>query len=225
MLTYATLRMPMPLTATLALVVTAAAAAVGLGRRFTERGRVSRELRRAVLGSETAEGAHVRVTGVVRVFERSLVAPLSGRACVAYRSRASARSPGNRSPGKAPLVSFTPESLVIVPFVLDRGAEGAVLVHGDHALFDVPAVDLSDCDPERRHQFLILHGLTSEHNVTAGFKELVIEPGMTITVVGVMMKDMALAPPSDELAFREAPAPTVQLTGNRAHPLAIAIAR
>lgn len=203
----------------LSLIAAAGAAAISAGRQLTRAGRARHQLRRRpVLGPASAEGDHVRVTGVVRLFDRTLTAPLSERTCVAYWTRASIRLSTGR--GGAPMAS-KPESVVLVPFLIDRGADGVVLVNGTHALFDVPPVKLTPEDTGARGTwFLALHGLTSQHGVTAGFREVVIEVGMTITVVGVVLKDVALEPPTEEeRTFRDAPAPTVQLTGNRKHPL------
>ena len=50
---------------------------------------------------------------------------------------------------------------------------------------------------------------------------VVAQTPMTIAVVGVMMRDVAHAPPSSEVAFREGPAPTIRITGSREHPLTI----
>ncbi len=62
--------------------VSAGSAMIGAGRRIFERRRARRELRgRPQLEQHTSEGEVVRVTGVVRVLERTLVAPLSGAIC------------------------------------------------------------------------------------------------------------------------------------------------
>jgi hypothetical protein len=114
-----------------------------------------------------------------------------------------------------------PHSHLLVPFLLE-GPDEVVLVDGDHALFDVPSTKLTSS--QRKHSFMTMHGYTSQHGAGAGFREVVIEPGMKVTVVGVVMRDVALAPAVDEQAFRSGPPPTVRLTGNRKHPLAIGLA-
>jgi hypothetical protein len=116
-----------------------------------------------------------------------------------------------------------PDAMLLVPFLLESGGD-FVLVDGDHALFDVPATRLTAADRERQQQFIVLHGFRSRDGVGTGFKEVLIEPGMQVSVVGVVMRDVALAPPSEEGTFREEPAPTIRLTGSREHPLAIGLA-
>ncbi|MDB4963082.1 MAG: hypothetical protein JWP01_3081 [Myxococcales bacterium] len=164
----------------------------------------------------------MRVVGVVRAFEQTLVAPISGRTCVAYRSRVSVTvSP---RPHGAPPLALSPkaESLLIAPFLIDRGAEGTVIVDGDQARFDLKPLELTAADAERKRSFLARHGYSSQGPVSGGsFTEVVLEPGMTIAVSGAMMRDVALAPPASDLAFREAPPATIRLTGNHEHPLVI----
>ncbi|MDB4963084.1 MAG: hypothetical protein JWP01_3083 [Myxococcales bacterium] len=164
----------------------------------------------------------MRVVGVVRAFEQTLVAPLSARTCVAYRSRVSANL-ARYSSGTARTSVQSPkaETLLIAPFLLDRGAEGLVIVDGEHARFDVKAIKLTAADAERKLSFLARHGYSSQGQSSGSFAEVVIEPGMTIAVSGVMMRDVALAPATSEIAFREGPPPTIRLTGNHEHPLVI----
>jgi hypothetical protein len=208
---------------TLALAAAAAVlGALGVVPQLSERRRARRVLRRyPLLTASAKEGAHVRVLGVVRVFERTLVAPISARACVAHWSYARiAGAPGNGVRSQIAHPSRV-ELLALAPFVVDCGPAGTVLVDGDHARFDVPKVKLTDADAERKRRFMMLHGFTSVTRVTASFHEIVIEPGMTVAVAGVMMRDVAHVPPSSEIAFREGPAPTIRLSGNEEHPLVI----
>ena len=116
-----------------------------------------------------------------------------------------------------------PDAMLLVPFLLEVGGDH-VLVDGDHALFDVPATRQTAADRERQQQFIVLHGFRSLDGARAGFEEVLIEPGMQVSVVGVVMRDVALAPPSEEGTFREGAAPTIRLMGNREHPLAIGLA-
>lgn len=205
-----------------ALASVASRVVVRIGGRLTERGRARHELaRRPALTPNASEGDHVRVTGTVRPLERTLVAPLTGRTCVAYRSRASVHSVQPRGVYRSP--TSQPDAMLLVPFLLESGGE-YVLVDGDHALFDVPATRLTAADRERQQEFIVLHGFRAHDGIGAGFKEVLIEPGMQVSVVGVVMRDVALAPPSEEHTFREGPAPTIRLMGSRDHPLAIGLA-
>src|SRR4051812_16120241 len=134
-------------------------AAIGATRKILERRRARKELlSRPVLGAETDEGAIVRVTGVVRATDETLVAPISGRRCVVYRSRVTSAGGLVRRAFKAR------ESLVMVPFVVERdGDRTPVAIEGRHALLDLPNTKLppprTSDERERRVSFLALHGL------------------------------------------------------------------
>ena len=194
------------------------AAATAAARSFAERKRARRALKqRPVLGTLLTEGTVVRVTGVVREHEATAVAPLSGRRCVVYRSRI--------KPSWLALMGKTAsheqlESFVLKPFVVDRGAQGEVLVDSEHALLDLAPIQLP-ADRARREHFVVLHGKKALAARTASFEEIVVEPGGLVSVVGMMMLDPAEAPPRDESGFRDAAPPRPRLTGNRDHPLVI----
>ena len=48
--------------------------------------------------------------------------------------------------------------------------------------------------------FLAVHGLKSAGGI---FEEVIIEPGMRVTIAGLMMKDLAAVPPEGEAGYRE----------------------
>lgn len=204
------------------LAVAAAGAWTGLRavRRRLERRRVRKELRALpALEAGTPDGAQVKVTGVVRAIE-PLTAPLSGRSCVVFRARAEIPVPrGSNYP--APIGQRV-ESLELTPFTIDRGTDGTVIVDGSHALLDLPA--LTDTVPERCEQFLVGRGLTLREASSAKFEETIVEAGMTITVTGLLLHDVATEPSRAERDFRAEPPPTLRLTGNAEHPLAIGAA-
>jgi len=205
------------------LIAWAAVAAAGvwsgfraLRRRF-ERRRVQKELRALpALEAGTPDGAQVKVTGVVRALE-PLTAPLSGRACVVFRARVEIPTTGGANYPASIQKRF--ELLELSPFAIDRGTDGTVLVDGSHALLDVPVV--TDTVPELCEKFLVGRGLTVRDASAARFEEMIIEPGMTITVTGLLQHDVATAPSAAERGFRTEHAPTLRLTGNAEHPLAI----
>jgi hypothetical protein len=211
----------MPVILTLGLITAAGVGALGLVRRFSDRHRSRREItRRPALGPSSVEGDHVRVVGTVRALDQTLIAPISGRTCVAYL--ASAMVDGGQPRADRGPVNHRPASSQCVPFLVDTGGPEVVLVDGECARFDVPTIKLTPADADRKVQFLASHGFPAAEAREAGFTEIVIEPGMTIAVVGVMMRDVAHAPPSGEVAFRGGPSPTIRITGSREHPLAIA---
>ncbi len=192
--------------------------AVGAARKVIERRRARRELNEKVrLGAASPEGELVRVTGVVEAQGETLEAPLSGRTCVVSRSRV-------LPIGKLTSHAHRPkESFAIVPFIIDRGPEGRVLVEGTHALLDLAPLKLkrTKIDPQRRAQFLALHGLTMREGGRAMFEETIVEPGARISVVGLLMKDMPTEPAPEERGFRDSAPPNLRLAGNVEHPLVI----
>lgn len=190
--------------------------------RFWERRRARRELR-LVDGLEdtTPEGARVRVTGVVRALDRTLTSPLSAVECVVYRARVSGA--GRATSGKTAARSSMPplEAVSIVPFELELASGARVLVESTNVLIDLPATNLKQVSNERREQFALRQGVSLRTSMRASFNEVIVTPGTEVTVVGLLMRDAAAEPPSDELAFRDA-APAKQiLTGNAEHPIAI----
>jgi hypothetical protein len=200
------------------LAVAAGSAGIGALRRIAERRRARRLLReKPVLAPQVTDGSVVRVTGIVRAIE-PLTAPLSGRTCVVYRSRIDSSTAILRRPQASRGIH---ESIAVAPFVLDRGADASVLVDGTHALLDLPALKLGDIDRTRREQFLLSQGLSLRESARARFEETIVEPGMTVSVAGLLMLDPPTEASSIERHFRDAPPPSLRLTGNDEHPLAI----
>jgi len=115
------------------------------------------------------------------------------------------------------------ESIAMVPFIIDRGAEGQVLVEGKHVLLDLAPLKMErrDFEWQRRQRFVLEHGLVDREADRAVFEETVIEPFMRVSVAGLMMKDLPTAPASEELGFRDAAAPNLRIAGNVEHPLVI----
>lgn len=192
--------------------------AIGAARKVIERRRARRELNeKSRLGTTSPEGELVRVTGVVEILDETVEAPLSGRACVVSRSRV------------LPIRKLTShaqrpkESFAIVPFIIDRGAEGRVLVEGTHALLDLAPLKLkrTKIDPQRRARFLAVHGLVMRDMSRALFDETIVEPGARISVAGLLMKDMPTEPAAEERGFRDSAPPNLRLAGNVEHPLVI----
>ena len=200
------------------LAVAVGSAAIGTGRKVLERRRARRELReKQPLDMRSPEGQVVRVTGVVEVLDGTLEAPLSGKACVVYRARVAAG-------GKLTSRAQRPKELAaMIPFVIDRGAQGRVVIEGKHALLDVAPLSMrrDKIDPERRSQLLVRVGLALRELGRAHYEETVIEPGMRVSVAGLMMKDLTTEPVNDELGFRDAPPTSLRLAGNVEHPLVI----
>jgi len=200
------------------LAIAVGSAAIGAGRKLLERRRARRELReKTPLDAHSPEGEVVRVTGSVRVLDQPLIAPLSGLTCVVFRSRV-------QSGGKLTSRAMRPrESIAMVPFIIDRGPEGQVLVEGKHVLLDLAplAMKRQEIEQSRREQFLVKQGFTLRELGRAVFEETVVEPYMRVSVAGLMMKDLPTAPASEELGFRDAAPPNLRIAGNVEHPLVI----
>ena len=200
------------------LAVAAGSAAIGAGRKIVERRRARRELReRPPLGVGSPEGVVVRVTGTVQVLDATLTAPLSARTCVVVRTRVQA---GGKLTSRA---QRPKEEIAMTPFVIDRGAQGRVVIEGKHVLLDLPPLRMhrKDIDRGRRERFALAHGLSMREVSRALFEETIVEPGMRVSVADLMMKDPAAEPVSDELGFRDAPPTSQRLAGNVDHPLVI----
>lgn len=200
------------------ITIAVGSAAIGAGRKILERRHARRELReKPVLGANSPEGVVVRATGIVQVLDQTLVGPLSGRTCVVVRSRVSG---GGKLTSRA---QRPKEQIAMVPFVLDRGEAGRVVVEGKHVLLDLPPLRVrrKAFERSRREHFLISQGLTLRELGRAIFEETLVEPGMRVSVAGLVMKDLATEPAGDELGFRDAPPTNLRIAGNVEHPLVI----
>lgn len=190
-------------------------------RKYIERRRARRVLaERPPLGTETPDGTLVRVTGTVRVRDTTIVAPLSGVACVAARARVSSGIPHKRG------ATFSPEWFAIVSFVLEREREPPVVVEGVHARLDLPAARLGSAkrgSPElaRRDQLLLQLGI-KRIALGGGCEEVVVTAGMRVSIAGLMMLGVPPAPPAaGELGFRDQPPATIRIVGSATYPLVI----
>jgi hypothetical protein len=198
----------------------AGSAAIGVGRQILERRRARRELRdKAPLSANSREGNVLRVTGIVRVADSILTAPLSARECVVVRSRVRSGQ-GIMARAQRPY-----ETIAMVPFIIDRGAtQGTVRIEGEHVLLDVAPLKLKrgDIAIDRRQNFLARHGISHREAGRALFDETIVEAGMRVSVAGLMMKDLADEPVVDERGFRDdAIATTLRIAGNAEHPIVI----
>jgi hypothetical protein len=208
---------------TILVVAAVGSAAVGAARKLIERRQARKQLAaRPALGTQTPEGTLVRVTGVVRACDRTLVAPLSGEACVVSRARMWV---GNTYVRRAVKPR---ESFAMVAFELVRDGEPPVRVEGNRALLDLSTHKLrrprGKASPERarREQLLLEHAIPHAQLRHARFDETIVREGDRVSVVGLMMLDDALvAPPASELGFRDRAQAAVRIAGNADHPLVI----
>jgi hypothetical protein len=208
---------------TVLVVAAAGSAAIGGARKLIERRKARKQLAaRPALGTQTPEGTLVRVTGVVRACDRTLIAPLSGETCVVARTRMWVGNTYFRRAVKPR------ESFAMVTFELVRDGEPPVSVEGDLALLDLSTHKLrrprGKASPERarREQLLLEHAIPHAQLRRARFDETIVREGDRVSVVGLMMFDDALvAPPTSELGFRDTARAAVRIAGNVDHPLVI----
>ena len=163
------------------------------------------------------EGTVVRVTGTVRALDPPLTAPLSGRPCVLYRSTAlpsvvwSFRKPR----------AFEGDAIGIRRFIVEAEG-GPVLIDTKHVVLDLEPLRRLKITRERREQFRLRLGMPALNRFLR-LEECIVAPGSTVSVVGLMMLDPAVEPPSDERGFRDAPAAQRRLTGNAEHPVVVGL--
>jgi hypothetical protein len=185
-------------------------------RASAERRRLDRELHsRPALTTGSVEGDVVRVTGIVRPID-SLIAPLSGRSCVMYRSRVDNANVFGTQTWDVRIASS------ITPFYLDREDGDPVRVDGQ-AIVELGGVPISD--PDRKRQFLLSQGVTRRERGWPRFEEVIVEAGMQVSIVGLMSIDDTQSPSPAERGFRDPQPSMVRLIGDPTHPLIIGPAK
>ena len=168
-----------------------------------------------MLDAGAHEGDLVRVTGIVRPLDEMLVAPLSGRQCIAYRARASGAT---RIRGKQ-YSSGWQTTMQVRPFVVERdGGAGDIIVVGDHVMFGVHPESLRPRNPDREAAFMVRHAIQAGR---VRLVEVVVEVGAHVSVGGTLVLVPRDEPPTGERGFRDLPATDQQLAGNRETPLVI----
>jgi hypothetical protein len=178
-----------------------------------ERWRTHRRLTRAPeLDDTTTEGSLVRVTGIVRVLDRSLRAPRTGCLCVGWRVRMLVGGGDRGSFG-------TFEGSELVPFAVE--SEGRrVLIRSTDARFDLQSTtDL--LDPDRWAEYCEDRGIERMHPG----EELAIEPGTTISVAGIATISVDGSSPVGEGGYRDEANRLWQLAGDFDHPVWIGRSR
>lgn len=157
------------------------------------------------LDEDTADGAYVKVRGVVKVRAHGerFLSPLTKNRCVVLRLRAAVRH------GRDPRSKLV-ESVKIMPFVI-ADESGSMPIDTTTAELDVSALRSSKWTDADKRQVLIDLGHASANTETSRVEETLVEVGQTVTVAGRLQK-------SD----RE---PKQRLVGDAEHPIAITIDR
>ncbi len=176
----------------------------------------------AAAPSEFEDNALVTFVGTVKAIGEPLIAPLSGKPCVAYR--AVARTYALRSGpsmlsravgGSSRKLDQEVIDVEMTPFVLATKS-GDVLVEGTTCELLLPMLPLIPRKLELEQSFLDRAGLDT-HARNAGFNECRVEMAAKIKVHGVSRSELATA---GETGFREAPT-QIRISGDDAHSLTI----
>jgi hypothetical protein len=188
-------------------------------------GAINRSRRRAALRAKIAaapsdfeDNAIVTFVGTVKLVGGPLIAPLSGKPCVAYRAVARAyslRSTGAVMIGRSIGRKLEQEvvDVEMISFVLETKS-GDVIVEGETCELLLPMLPLIPRKIELEQSFLDRAGV-DVYARYAGFDECRIEVGAKIKVHGVSRSELATA---GETGFREAPT-QIRISGDDAHRL------
>lgn len=180
------------------------------------RAKVRRSLRRG--SSAFADRAGVTVTGTVRAIGELVESPLSGRRCVVVHAFA-----------ELPEIDDSlalPENVrlttrLMVPFELETN-DGPVLVDGTSADLEMKAARISPRSAERERAFVVTHGRSAAVAPVATFREIVVMPGMRISVHGMALVE---ADHGAERGYRDAASKRHRLVAHPDYPLAIGAPR
>jgi hypothetical protein len=182
-----------------------------------------RKVRAALVGtprmlSDGREGTAVRITGTVKALDKPMLAPLSRKPCVAYRTRAESlrQARGSPFPRGQPLDYQT---VKLQPFALVRQGERDVLVEATYAELDLPPESLS-LDKLREQAFFAQHGVIATGGA-AHFEEMIVRDGMVVSIAGTLISELDPDAVADERGFRDEQPRRNRLVGDGPHPLLI----
>lgn len=139
-----------------------------------------------VLTATTPVGAEVVVIGKVQPGGTELDAPLSGRPCVAHRSRMYLGG----------VDGAHHEQAGCVPFTLERDDGSHVVIDASHAQFVFPPLPLPADAPERCAAFANALGVAPRVQRRAAYEEILVLEGMRIAVAGRLVAGWANGQPA-----------------------------
>jgi hypothetical protein len=153
---------------------------------------------RLAMPDRPEDHAFVTLRGTVKLAAAQLVAPLSGRSCVAYRAAARTFAPAI---GGGRTVDAQKIEIAMTPFVLAT-KHGEVIVDGNTC--ELP-VHSSPIIPRKLHleQRFLERTMMFDEASAAGFDEIIVKPGMKIAVHGVVRVEVI--PSGGEVGFRDVP--------------------
>ncbi|MBA3540983.1 MAG: hypothetical protein H0T79_15335 [Deltaproteobacteria bacterium] len=158
---------------------------------------------------ELVDGAVVTLVGTVRAKDL-LTAPLSQRPCVVLHVKTFIGP-----------IWFT--RFAMTEFVLETEHGEVIIEHFPNAGLALPVRRIHNPSFERAEHYLVGAGRSAWEVGRAVFDEIVVEPGMKISVYGVVRVDFAPPSMGVELGFRDTTR-VLRLVGSTAHPLAIGTA-
>ncbi len=158
------------------------------------------------------EGAAYAVTGTIRPLASAVVAPLTGRACVAFVAHARVWS-------RLDLAGVLVDDAYahgLAPFVLES-AEGDLVIDSASFAIDLPARGVYGYPPVRQHAFLRARRL--ERYLRSTFcDEVIVNAGDRVSVRGVIARERD--PDASEHGYRDTPV-RLHLAGYPDRPLRI----
>jgi hypothetical protein len=167
----------------------------------------------------------VTLTGIVRATAPLVTAPLSGRNCVVHRSRARVFDPARHEPGRSVFgavpaqLSSEPSRTESARFAIET-PNGVIQVDTDVLELDlVPSPVVPRSEP-RELAFLESLGIGPDRHASAGFDEIVIEPGKKISIRGMLRIDGDLAN-TDERGYRDGAPTRMRLVAADTAPVTI----
>ena len=177
-----------------------------------ERRRARKRMKEAEsLSASTPDGTLVRVTGTVRKLDMHLLAPTTGRPCVAFSIRV--YEPSQHEPGgmgqSAPF-----DYVELVPFAIENEELGRVVIDSQFADLLVPEHRAERLSDQHWTDFCDARALSPSSTGT----ERPIMNGDIVTVLGTSAR--RATPPGKEAGFRESPT-QLCLVGDFDHPLLI----
>lgn len=154
------------------------------------------------LGDDSADGAAVKLAGVVRMREHGerFLSPLSEDRAVVVRVRVQVRH------GVDPRAKLV-EKTEVMPFLVeDEG--GKVLIDAEHAVLDITPVKASRYTLAGKTKLLSDLGYEAANSQKSAFEETIVAVGAQITVAGTLRKT-----------------PELRIVGTKDKPIAIKLER
>ncbi|HVV83013.1 MAG TPA: GIDE domain-containing protein [Kofleriaceae bacterium] len=194
-------------------------------RAWSSRAKLARQLRDAPASTIAAlpEGESARVVGTV-VGEATLIAPLTGRRCVAYVAQVEQRV----STGKTTYWKGLIDEVRHHPFTIDDGTGKAIIDPGQaKLLIEMDSTSRSgtfdDATPAES-EFLARHQIDSKGwflNKSLRYLEGVIEPGERVAVLGRAVREPDPEAARDATGYRDALPTRVRIGGSKDQPILV----